>query len=63
VAAAASSEQCSLSKQALVELRRALGIANDDRRLAALRRLLESGRRLPAAVNPEDLLRDDRDSQ
>lgn len=64
VAAAARSEQRSLSQQAVVELRRALGMVNDDRRLAVLRCLRESGRRLPAAsVSPEDLLREDRDSR
>jgi len=62
VVAAARSEQRSLSQQAVVELRRALGLAGEDRRLAMLNRLRESGRRLPeSAIGPEDLLRQDRD--
>jgi hypothetical protein len=64
VAAAAQAEQRSLSQQAVVELRRALGLGTDDRRAAILARLRASGRRLPAqAISPEAMQREDRDSR
>lgn len=62
VAAAARAEHRSLSQQAVVELRRALGLGSDDRRRAAIQTLRASGRRLPrSAAAPEKLLREDRD--
>lgn len=64
VSAAARAEQRSLSQQAVVELRRALGIGTDDQRAAIVRQLRASGRRLPAAaVSPETLQREERDSR
>ena len=62
VIAAARAEQRSLSQQAVVELRRALGIGTDDRRAATVEQLRASGRRLPAdAISPEALQREERD--
>lgn len=63
VAAAARAEHRSLSQQALVELRRALGLAGAARRTAqVIAALRESGRRLPGDTPvPEALLREDRD--
>jgi hypothetical protein len=64
VAAAARAEQRSLSQQAVVELRRALGLRGADQVAAAVAELRASGRRLPPqAARPEDLLRDDRDDR
>jgi antitoxin FitA len=64
VAAAARAEQRSLSQQAVVELRRALGLAADDRRAAVLESLRASGRRLAAeAMSPEAMQREYRDSR
>ena len=63
VAAAARAEHRSLSQQAVVELRRALGLTGAAQRTAqVLAGLRESGRRLPAEVPmPEALVREDRD--
>jgi hypothetical protein len=62
VANAARAEQRSLSQQAIVELRRALGLGSDDRRAAVIARLRADKRRLPRkAPRPETLLREDRD--
>ncbi len=62
VMAAARAEQRSLSQQAVVELRRALGVDAQDRRAATLEQLRASGRRLPpSATSPEALLREERD--
>jgi antitoxin FitA len=64
VAAAARAEQRSLAQQAVVELRRALGLGDADRRLAVVEWLRASGRRLPAqAPTPELLQREDRDAR
>lgn len=64
VIAAARAEQRSLSQQAVVELRRALGLGTEDHRAAGLERLRTSGRRLSAAaVYPEALQREERDSR
>lgn len=64
IAAAARSEQRSLSQQAVVELRRALGLGSEDRRAATVQRLRASGRRLPDSVSgPELLQREERDSR
>lgn len=64
VMAAARAEQRSLSQQAVVELRRALGVGTQDRRAAVLQQLRASGRRLPAAaISPEVLQREERDSR
>jgi hypothetical protein len=64
VAAAARAEQRSLSQQAVVELRRALGLGAEDRRAATVALLRASGRRLPASAdNPEAMQRQDRDSR
>lgn len=64
VSAAARAEQRSLSQQAIVELRRALGIGADDQRAAVVRQLRASDRRLPAtAISPESLQREERDSR
>jgi plasmid stability protein len=62
VLAAARAEQRSLSQQAVVELRRALGASAENRRSAVILRLRASGRRLPVrAPRPEALQREDRD--
>lgn len=63
VADAARAERRSLSQQAIVELRRALGLTVAAQRSAqALTALRNSGRRLPDhAQTPEALLREDRD--
>lgn len=64
VAAAAQAEHRSLSQQAVVELRRALGLANADRHTALVQRLRSCDRRLPvSAQSPEALLREDRESR
>lgn len=64
VSAAARAEQRSLSQQAIVELRRALGIGTVDQRAAVVHQLRASGRRLPAAaISPEALQREERDSR
>lgn len=64
VIAAARAEQRSLSQQAVVELRRALGLGSEDGRAAVVQRLRASGRRLPAAAaSPEALQREERDSR
>lgn len=64
VAAAARAEQRSLAQQAVVELRRALGLGGADRRLAVVEQLRASGRRLPAqAVAPESMQREDREAR
>jgi hypothetical protein len=64
VSAAARAEQRSLSQQAVVELRRALGIGMDDRRAATVQQLRASDRRLPTeAISPEALQREERDSR
>lgn len=64
VAAAARAEQRSLSQQAIVELRRALGTGGDDRRAAVIEHLRHQTRRLPRkAPRPETLLREDRDGR
>ena len=64
VAIAARTEQRSLSQQAVVELRRALGLGGTDQVAATLQRLRASGRRLPtAAPTPETLVREDRDAR
>lgn len=62
--AAARAEQRSLSQQAVVELRRALGLDTEHRRAATVQQLRASGRRLPAsAPSPEALQREERDSR
>jgi plasmid stability protein len=63
IAAAARAEHRSLSQQAVVELRRALGLAGaTQRRKRVVADLAASGRRLPAeAPTPEALLREDRE--
>ena len=63
VAAAARAEHRSLSQQAVVELRRSLGLEGAAQRCAqAVATLKASGRRMPAgAPAPEALLRDDRE--
>lgn len=63
VVAAARAEHRSLSQQAVVELRRALGLTGAVQRTAqVLAGLRESGRRLTAEVPmPEALVREDRD--
>ena len=62
--AAARAEQRSLSQQAVVELRRALGLDTELRRAATVQQLRASGRRLPAsAPSPEALQREERDSR
>jgi antitoxin FitA len=64
IAAAALAEQRSLSQQAVVELRRALGLGGANRRIAMIRHLRASERRLPPqATNPEALQREDRDKR
>jgi len=64
VAAAARAEQRSLSQQAVVELRRALGLGSADRRAAVVAQLRSSGRRLAVtAASPEALQREDRDAK
>jgi antitoxin FitA len=64
IAAAARAEQRSLSQQAVVELRRALGLGGADRRAAMFEHLRASGRRLPPqAPSPEVLQRNDRDGR
>ncbi len=64
VAAAARAEQRSLSQQAVVELRRALGLGGPDRRAALIDHLRASGRRLPLqAPSPEALQREDREAR
>lgn len=61
---AARAEQRSLSQQAVVELRRALGVDAPDRRASIVQQLRVSGRRLPAsAISPESLQREERDSR
>lgn len=63
IAAAARSEHRSLSQQAVVELRKALGLAGAQQRSAQIIDTLRaSGRRLSAgAPSPEVLVREDRD--
>ena len=63
VAAAARAEHRSLSQQAVVELRRALGLVDTaQRRQRVVAMLAASNRRLPAnAPTPEVLLREDRE--
>lgn len=63
IAAAARAEHRSLSQQAVVELRRALGLAGAAQRSArTVAALRQSGRRLSAgAAIPEQLVREDRD--
>lgn len=64
LAAAAKAEHRSLTQQAVVELQRALGADHPDRRTALVVRLRAQSRRLAAgAVDPEDLLREDRDTR
>ncbi|MEZ5658456.1 MAG: hypothetical protein R3E83_07965 [Burkholderiaceae bacterium] len=65
VVAAARAEHRSLSQQAVVELRRGLGLAGVAQRCAETVALLRaSGRRLPAdAPTPEALIREDRDDR
>lgn len=65
IAAAARAEHRSLSQQAIVELRRALSLADPAQRRARLiAELAASGRRLPAdAPAPEALIREDRASR
>ena len=64
VMATARAEQRSLSQQAVVELRRALGVDAPDRRAAIVQQLRASGRRLPtSATSPEALQREERDSR
>ncbi len=64
VSAAARAEQRSLSQQAVVELRRALGMGAEDRRAATVQQLRASGRRLPAAaISPEALQLEERDGR
>lgn len=61
---AARAEQRSLSQQAIVELRRALGLGTQERRTAVVQQLRTSGRRLPfAAISPEVLQREERDNR
>lgn len=62
--AAAQAEQRSLSQQAIVELRRALGLASKERRASILQQLRASGRRLSATdASPELLQREDREAR
>lgn len=64
VLSAARAEQRSLSQQAVVELRRALGVGTEDKRLATVQQLRASKRRLPvSAGSPELLQREDRDQR
>jgi antitoxin FitA len=64
LAAAAQAEQRSLAQQAVVELRRALGLDEADRRIVVVEQLRASGRRLPAqAASPESLQREDRNAR
>lgn len=64
IAAAARAEQRSLSQQAVVALRRALGLTAGDRRVAVIEHLRGSGRRLSRrAKSPEALQREDRDAR
>jgi len=65
VAAAARAEHRSLSQQAIVELRRALGLTDaTQRRERVIADLAASGRRLPLdAPSPEALLREDRERE
>jgi len=65
IADAARAEHRSLSQQAVVELRRALGLAGATRRRkGVIAHLAASGRRLPAeAPTPEVLLREDREQE
>jgi antitoxin FitA len=64
IVAAARAEQRSLSQQAIVELRRALGLGSDDRRAMVIEHLRSVPRRLPrSAPTPEALLREDRDQR
>jgi hypothetical protein len=62
IAEAARAEQRSLSQQAVVELRRALGLGGADRCAAMVEHLRASGRWLPPqAPSPDVLQREDRD--
>jgi plasmid stability protein len=63
IAAAARAEHRSLSEQAIVELRRALGLTDTVlRRERVIADLAASGRRLPKeAPTPEALVREDRE--
>ncbi len=64
VASAARAEHRSLSQQAVVELRRALGLAGEDRRAAVIAQLRAGGRRLHASIPPPEMLqREDRDTR
>jgi antitoxin FitA len=64
IVAAARAEQRSLSQQAVVELRRALGLGSDDRRAIVIEHLRSVSRHLPrSAPTPEALLREDRDQR
>jgi hypothetical protein len=65
VSAAARAQHRSLSQQAVVELRLALGLAGAAQRsMAVLAKLKSSQRRLPKdAPRPESLLREDRESR
>jgi antitoxin FitA len=64
IAAAARAEHRSLSQQAVVELRRALGLVGPSRRSGLIDQLRQSKRRLPKkAAIPELLIRADRDSR
>jgi len=65
VSAVARAEHRSLSQQAVVELRRALGLAGAAQRsMAVLATLKSSQRRLPEdAPSPESLVREDRESR
>ncbi|WP_295884725.1 hypothetical protein [uncultured Thiohalocapsa sp.] len=65
IAAAARAEHRSLSQQAIVELRRALGLTDAARRRErVVAALAASGRRLSAsAPTPEALLREDREQR
>ena len=64
IIAAARAEHRSLSQQAVVELRRALGLGVSERRIGLIEQLRQSDRRLPAkALSPELLVRKDRDAR
>ncbi len=64
VLVAAQVEQRSLSQQAIVELRRGLALASNERRSAILQQLHASGRRLSTtAASPEALQREDREAR
>lgn len=61
---AAEREHRSLSQQAVIELRRAVGSPDPHARQALVKRLRGAPSRLQSgALQPEDLIREDRDSR